>query len=109
MTFYNEDEEDDEYNYIDTFIQTSRKIIENKEELDKKIKKYAAEELFEDAEDWNVEVTEEEFINLISIDIIKIDYDSIAFWLDDREIFGGHSIIIYTDTDFELEGSELAG
>lgn len=109
MTFYNEDEEDDEYNYIDTCIQTSRKIIENKEELDKKIKKYAVEELFEYAEDWNVEVTEEEFINLISIDIIKIDYDSMAFWLDDGGIFGGHSVIIYTDTDFELDGSELAG
>ncbi|WP_257929066.1 DUF2262 domain-containing protein [Campylobacter lari] len=103
ISFYNDDED------IDTCIETARKIEKNKKELDKQIKEYAAEELFEDAEDWESEVTEEEFINLINIDIIKIDYDSIAFWLDDGEIFGGHSIIIYTDTDFELEGSELAG
>lgn len=90
-------------------INIIRKIFADKKYIDKKLKKYAAENMLEDANSWNDDadkphINEEEFAKLITLESISIQgYEyNITFYFDDGDIFFGHSIIVESDSNFNF-------
>ncbi|WP_258108538.1 DUF2262 domain-containing protein [Campylobacter lari] len=90
-----------------TYIKTARKIIENRNELDKKVKEYAYGQLVGKLND--KKLSKEEFINSLSFESIDISNDTIEFYIDDRGLFGWHVIIVESSLNFDLKKSYLAG
>ncbi|EAK9994716.1 DUF2262 domain-containing protein [Campylobacter lari] len=90
-----------------TYIKTARKIIENRNELDKKVKEYAYGQLAGKLND--KKLSKEEFINSLSFESIDISNDTIEFYIDDRGLFGWHVIIVESSLNFDLKKSYLAG
>lgn len=81
----------------------------------KKIKNYCADELLDlKNNDWveNEEnkVSKIEFIERMTPEAINIFEDwSMELFFDDGDLFYGHSIIVSTDTDFNIESVEIGG
>ncbi|MBQ8824503.1 MAG: DUF2262 domain-containing protein, partial [Ruminococcus sp.] len=107
----NIDEPDDK----DKEFEVLQKIYDNQKEWDEKLRKFAAEALTEDANDWradddNKEITEEEFANRIEMCGITIysggDFE--AFYTD-GDMFGEHSITIGANISGEIEIAAVAG
>ncbi|MCV3445793.1 DUF2262 domain-containing protein [Campylobacter lari] len=90
-----------------TYIKTARKIIENRNELDKKVKEYAYGQLVGKLND--KKLSKEEFINSLSFESIDISNDTIEFYIDDRGLFGWHVIIVESSFNLDLKKSYLAG
>ncbi|EAK0446715.1 DUF2262 domain-containing protein [Campylobacter lari] len=90
-----------------TSIKTARKIIENKNELDKKVKEYIYEQLINELN--NKKLTKEEFINSLSFESIDILNDTIEFYIDDGGLFGWHVIIVESSFNFDFKKAYLAG
>ncbi|AJD06605.1 DUF2262 domain-containing protein [Campylobacter lari] len=90
-----------------TYIKTARKIIENRNELDKKVKEYAYGQLAGKLND--KKLSKEEFINSLSFESIDISNDTIEFYIDDRGLFGWHVIIVESSFNLDLKKSYLAG
>ncbi|AKJ53829.1 DUF2262 domain-containing protein [Campylobacter lari] len=90
-----------------TYIKTARKIIENRNELDKKVKEYAYGQLVGKLND--KKLSKEEFINSLSFESIDISNDTIEFYIDDRGLFGWHVIIVESSLNFDLKKVKLAG
>ena len=105
------DEPDDK----DKVFELLQKMYDNQKEWDEKLRKFAAEALTKDANDWradddNEEITEEEFAKRIEMCAITIYSDGYfeAFY-SDGDMFGEHSITISANISGEIEIAAVAG
>lgn len=84
-------------------------------EWDKKVRKYAAEELTELANDWNEEdsdeqITKEEFAKRIEISGIIFRSDgSFEITFNDDDMFFGHWVVVYVDEQGAFERADMEG
>ncbi|MEI0540540.1 DUF2262 domain-containing protein [Brachyspira pulli] len=95
-------------------IDVIKKILANKKDIDKKLKEYIAENMLEDANNWNDDaekphISKEDFSKLIALTYITISEDIITFWFDDGDIFWGHSIVVESDYDFNFAEPYIIG
>lgn len=97
-----------------------QKIYDNQKEWDEKLRKFAADELTECANDWLeagsnedtlTEITKEEFAKRISSGcLISICPDGeITVWYDDDDMFWGHTIAVYANISGEIERADIVG
>lgn len=102
-----------------------KKIYENLEEWDEKLRRFAAEKLTEDANDWQDEgyddsddenpeesegITEETFAKRIGISECSMDAEGdYEVYYNDDDMFWGHVIIIDGNVDGEMEDAYIAG
>ena len=109
----------DEVDNKDKTFELLQKMYDNQKEWDSKLRKFAAEALTEDANDWlesddsedkPSEITEEEFAKRIKIDAITIyqNGDFEVFCCDD-DMFWGHCIDIMANISGEIESADIAG
>ena len=93
----------------------ANEIIKEKEAWDKKIKEFAASELLDLKNDnWleedETEITATQFVEKIKIDSISISPENeFGFYLNDGDIFWGHTIIVSGNLDEGLLDAEIAG
>lgn len=113
----------DEYNgeTANKAMEIFMDIAKNKEEFDKKCKEYSAKQLLELAKEWNeedededddeeVDITEEDFIEAITMETINISSDgSITVYYDDGDLFFGHVILVNIDENMQYESAHIAG
>lgn len=96
-------------------LRTCYEIMNNVSEWDNKVRKFAAEQLLElKNENWidedEDELTKEEFMTRISVrSISAMPEGEMEFWLDDGDIFWGHSIVVSGSVDGGLEDAEMCG
>ena len=94
---------------------TANKIVKAKKEWDKKIKEFAAGELLELKnnswlDDDETEITADQFVEKIKIETIDISQDNeFEFYLDDGDIFWGHTIIVSGNLEDGLSDAQIAG
>lgn len=97
-------------------LKTAHILLKDEEKWNKKIRKYAAQQLLELANDWIVddeevdEITEEMFINLMEFSCLCVypngDFD---VFFDDGDMFLGHSIIVSGNINGEFTSAEISG
>ena len=95
-------------------IDIIKNLLNSKEDIDQKVKDYAAENMLDDANIWNDDtdkpiLKKEDFIKLIKFESINIYDDTIEFYLDDGDIFSGHIIIVSSDWDLNFTHAYIAG
>lgn len=110
---WNEDESE-----MKAALETAYALFSNQKEWNMKIRRYAAEELTELANDWLQdneeaeveEITEEMFMKLMELDSISVYADGdFNFFFYDGEMFWGHSIIVSGNINGEFTSAEIAG
>ena len=100
---------------LDGVFATANKIVKAKNEWDKKIKEFAAVELMELKNDsWldedEAEITADQFVEKIKIETIDISLDNeFEFYLDDGDIFWGHTIIVSGNLEEGPQEAQIAG
>ncbi|WP_313800360.1 DUF2262 domain-containing protein [Cytobacillus sp.] len=109
---------DEEENTMKAALETAYELFNNQNEWNMKIRRYAAEELTELANDWLQdneeaeisEITKDMFMNLMELDSISVypDGDFNLFFFD-GDMFWGHSIIVSGNINGELTSAEIAG
>jgi hypothetical protein len=97
-------------------LKTAHTLFEEQDKWSQKIRMYAAAELVDLANDWIQEedeieeMTEEMFMDLMSLDTISVypegDFD---FYFSDGDMFGGHSIIVEGNIDETFTRAQIAG
>ena len=99
-------------------ISIAEDIVKNQQKWNDTVRKYAAKQLTELANDWADdeepeephEITEQEFAERIDLCGIDIQGDgNYTFWFNDDDMFWGHSVTVYGDmengcTDAAIEG-----
>lgn len=107
-------ETDDEAELIELLDFYKEKFSDNLY-WDKLTKQYAAKKLLALKNDYwleddEEELDEDEFVSLISLESLVIDYDkSYTFWYRDGDIFGGHVIIVSGNIENGHQSAEIAG
>lgn len=99
-----------------------KKLYSDRESKDQKFRSYAAQYLTDTANDWlyesddeneddEKEITEEEFRDMLRISELAIDPkgDITLYYVEDNDIFGGHSIEITANISGEITGANLVG
>lgn len=81
---------------------------------DEKIRKFAAAKLIETVSEWSMddeEITEEQFANTIHISELSISPrgELTAYYVEDKNLFGGHAIEISATVKGKLEYAGLVG
>lgn len=91
-------------------------IMSNPASWERKAKLYAAMEMTENANDWQesqegyTPITETDFAKRITLGCISISEDGdLEFWFDDDEMFFGHSIVVYGNTEEGFNQAEMVG
>ncbi|WP_102273108.1 DUF2262 domain-containing protein [Cytobacillus massiliigabonensis] len=99
-------------------LETAYALFENQEEWNMKIRRYAAEELTELANDWlqdNEEAEIDEITNKMFMDLMELNSISVYsdgdfnFFFFDGDMFWGHSIIVSGNIHGDLTSAEIAG
>ena len=95
-------------------IDIIKKIFANKKDIDKKLKVYIAENMLEDANNWNDDadkphISKEDFTKLIALTSITISEVIITFWFDDGDIFWNHAIVVESDCHFNFTDVHIEG
>ncbi len=117
--------EDDDINEC---LPVAEEFYNNRQEWDRKIREYAAEQLTELANDWLAdeyyeeddesdeetepvhEITEKEFAERIMICDISFDSDrNFTVYYADDDMFWGHSILVDGNIETGFESAEIAG
>lgn len=107
LSFF-EGEEDDQ----NQSIKTIKTLLKDFDKFYKKVLKNLANDLIENANDWNdQEITKEEFINRINKKIIQISVteEDYEIFFEDDGIFHGHTIVYYGVVDKEEFSTDIAG
>lgn len=109
---------DEDENTMKASLETAYELFKNQNEWSMKIRRYAAEELTELANEWLqdneeaeiAEITKDMFMNLMELDSISVypDGDFNLFFVD-GDMFWGHSIIVSGNINGELTSAEIAG
>jgi len=101
---------DTEENIRDT-ISVLHNLVKEQSEWDRRVRKFAAEELTNLANDWQEEdVVEEEFAKRIILESITVYADGgFVFWFDDDDLFFGHVIFVEGNLKGDFERAEIAG
>ena len=81
---------------------------------DEKFRRFAAAERIETANEWSMDdevITEEQFADMIYISTLSIDPRGkiTAYYVEDKDIFGGHAIAISASVNGKLEYANLVG
>lgn len=81
---------------------------------DDKFRKFASAKLIETINEWSVnneEITEEKFADIIYISELSISPrgEITAYYIEDKDLFGGHAIEILADIKGKLEYADLVG
>ena len=113
--FLETDEENGET--ADDALQVFLKTAENFEEFDKKNKEFAADNLFENAIEWqesdedeHEELTKEKFMELMEISEMTFSPSGcITLYYNDGDMFWGHSIEITIEDDGTYSDANIAG
>lgn len=96
-------------------LKSIYQIVEAATEWDTKVRAFAAKKLLDlKNDDWTEDeedtLTKEEFMTRISISSICVKPDGeVEFWLDDGDIFWGHTILVSGSVHDGLEDAELYG
>ncbi|MED3572894.1 DUF2262 domain-containing protein [Cytobacillus praedii] len=99
-------------------LETAYALFENQKEWNTKIRRYAAKELTELANDWLQdneeaeidEITNDMFMDLMQLDSISVYSDGdFNFFFFDGDMFWGHSIIVSGNINGDLTSAEIAG
>ena len=94
------------------YLKTLYSDLEN---WDIKFRKYAVQECLETANEWSQEddeITEDDFFEMIYIAELSINPrgDLVLYYIEDREIFGGHAIQISVNLkNGKFDGTSLVG
>lgn len=109
---------DEDENTLKAALETAYELFKNQKEWNMKIRRYAAEELIELANDWLQdneeaeidEITKDMFMNFMELDSISVypDGDFNLFFFD-GDMFWGHSIIVSGNIHGDLTSAEIAG
>lgn len=92
-------------------------MYSNQAEWTDKIKKYAAQEMTESANDWQEdeddelpEITEKAFAERIKLDLIAVEPNGdYTFWFDDDEMFWGHTVVVQGNIDGSFDRADIWG
>ena len=88
---------------------------------DEKVRAFAAQELLDQANDWDQdsagnedrepeEITREQFMERMELDAVQISADgSFEFWFNDGDLFWGHSIHVTGSLDQGPEMAQMEG
>lgn len=111
------DQEDGEQ--AETALVVANKLATSVAEWDSNMKKYAAQELVDLANDWLADnedehapesIDEQYFIQAIKLSELAINSDgSITAYFDDGDLFWGHSIEVDIDEEGEFVSADIAG
>ena len=92
-------------------VKSLYRIYPNLLELDKKIRHYVLDTLYEDVKEWNdEEISEQQFMNRIGIPTIIFFEDGVTeFYYPADNMFDGHVVVVNLDdedvlTDCRIEG-----
>ena len=98
---------------------TLKKLMDNCKEWDEKARKYAAEMLTENANEWaeedddnenEMEITEEEFAGRLIISEVCVSTDGdFEIYYDDDNMFWGHVVIVSGNIETGFEDAYIAG
>ncbi len=94
-------------------INIARQLVQNAEKLDVDMRKFAAEELTGDANDWQEnlpEITQEQFAKRITLESLHVydDGDYTAYY-DDDNMFYGHVVVVDGNIDTGFDSSYIEG
>lgn len=98
-------------------LETWKRLVANCREWDDKARKFAAEELTDNANDWAQdedenaeEITKEDFANRLSISEICVSIDgNFEIFYDDDDMFWGHVVIASGNIETGIEDAYMAG
>lgn len=101
---------------MEYYLKTAYELFENQKNWSDKIRTYAASELLDLANDWIDEeddideITEEMFVESISLDTISVYPEGkFEIFFFDGGLFAGHCIIVSGNISGSLESAEIAG
>ena len=94
-------------------INIARQLVQNAEKLDVDMRKFAAEELTGNANDWQEnlpEITQEQFAKRITLESLHVydDGDYTAYY-DDDNMFYGHVVVVDGNIDTGFDSSYIEG
>lgn len=112
MVFLETDEEDGDT--AEDSLASLKKIYEDLENWDNRLRVFAAEKLTDLANDWQDDedsvITEESFAKRITIGELSIAPDGyLTLYFDDDDMFYGHSIEITADINGEISDANIVG
>ena len=98
-------------------INVARKLVQNAKQLDMNMRKFAAEELTNNANDWQdnlgedlPEITQEQFAKRIVLEAIHVDEEGdYTAYYDDDDMFYGHVVVVDGNIDTGFESSYIEG
>lgn len=101
----------------DKAMDALRRLVEDLASWDERIRRFAAKELVELANDWREEedeevadITPEEFAKRIEISEISVDADGdMEITFNDDDMFWGHYIVVYANISGGLERAQIEG
>jgi len=109
-------DEEDESSWTEP-INIARKLVLSAEKLDMDIRKFAAEKLTDNANDWqdNLEedipdMTPEQFAKRLTMEELHVEDDgSYTVYYDDDDMFFGHIVVVDADIDTGFKDTYIEG
>lgn len=105
-------------NIMESSLKTAYTLFQDQNEWNKKVRKYASEELVNLANDWLQdndeaeidEITKEMFVNFMKLDSISVSPDGdFEIYFFDGDMFWGHTIIVSGNVNGDFYSAEIAG
>lgn len=98
-------------------LETWKKLIANSQEWDDKARKFAAEEMTDNANDWALdadenaeEMTKEDFARRLMISEVCVSTDgNFEMFYDDDDMFWGHVVIVSGNIETGIDDAYIAG
>ena len=100
-------------------LQNAKTLLASAADWDKRVRECAADELLQNANDWNQEmekdgetptITREQFIERMELESIEVMADgSFQFWFADGDMFYGHSIWVSGDLENGPDEASMEG
>ena len=98
-------------------LETWKKLIANSQEWDDKARKFAAEEMTDNANDWALdadenaeEMTKEDFAKRLMISEVCVSTDgNFELFYDDDDMFWGHVVIVSGNIETGIDDAYMAG
>ena len=98
-------------------LETWKKLIANSQEWDDKARKFAAEEMTDNANDWALdadenaeEMTKEDFAKRLMISEVCVSTDgNFEIFYDDDDMFWGHVVIVSGNIETGIDDAYIAG
>ena len=96
-------------------------LMEHKEDWDRRVRSFAAEQLLSLANDWEQdaagneerepeEITQEQFMERLELDAVQIsETGAVEFWFNDGDMFWGHSVHVTGSLDKGPESAQMEG